>query len=865
MKKKTIVLILIFISIIFSYNTYAQISDTIVKNNSDSLNITNDTIIPGQKNSNSEPIKSIIYYEAQDSMMISIADGDVHLYGKGNLKNEGIELDADRIEIDMADNELYAHGVPDTATGKITGKPHFTDADQEFNAETMRYNFKTKEGIITEVKTQQEEGWLHADRAKIHANKEVHIINGKYTTCDLDHPHFYIALSKAKIIPQKQIVTGPFHFVIADVHLPVGLPFGFFPNNKKHSSGIIIPSYKDELERGFGLIGGGYYFAPSPYWDAEVLLDGFTKGSWGTQINANFKKRYVATGSMRFHYNHNVNGEKILVNSSISNTFQLMLNYAQDQKANPTSNFSANVNLIKGNHRQYNSTDINDFVNQTTSSSISYRKNFRGTSFNMTVNANATQNLTDSTINLQLPTINFNMNKFYFVPWLLRNSKKPPKKTWYDKIGLSKMGISFTSKFSNKLFVDDSVFFEAYKPHNQEIIQKELKNGFTYSIPLSTSLQIFKWINVTPSFNYQGRIYPNYLDKHFYGSTDSIITDTVSQFRHNYNYNFSIPFSTKIYGFFKINKGRFETIRHVLTPSIGYSYKPDFSEEFWGFYRPDPNNAVNESSYSIYQNGIYGAPPKGEQQSLNFSINNNFELKMKPKNDSIEEHKKVKLLDRLSISSSYNFAADSMNLNKFTIATGTRIYKNTSINFNSTIDPYAINKAGKRIKEYEWTQNKNLGRFTNARLTISSSISSQDFEKDNDGNKEESEYLTPYDYYNYYKVKWSFRANYSLNYKRKYDTELEDYKAEIRQNTTFGVNLNPTPKWSVAVTSGYDFDAMKITSTTFIITRDLHCWQMMLNITPFGKMKSYMFNISIKASVFDGVEYKRQKSWHDNF
>ena len=318
---------------------------------------------------------------------------------------------------------------------------------------------------------------------------------------------------------------------------------------------------------------------------------------------------------------------------------------------------------------------------------------------------------------------------------------------------------------------------------------------------------------------------------------------------------------------FEINKGRVQAIRHVLTPSIGYSYKPDFSEEFWGFYRPDPNSnfETNTSYYSIYKNGIFGAPPKGEQQSLNFSINNNFEMKMKPKNDSILEAKKIKLLDRLSISSSYNFAADSMNLSKFNIAAGTRLYKNTSINFTSTIDPYAINGEGKRIKEYEWVQNRNLGRFTNARFTVSSSLTSQDFGKDKDGEKKESEYLTPYDYYNYYKVKWSFRTNYSLNFTRSYDNELEDYKTKIRQNMTFNININPTPKWSVGVTSGYDFDAMKVTSTTFNINRDLHCWQMMLNITPFGKMKSYMFRIFIKASVFEGVEYKRQKSWHDNF
>lgn len=813
-----------------------------------------------------QPIDAVIMYECQDSMRLSMKDQLIFMYGTGKITTAGIELNSDVIEIDMDKNEVYAHGSKDTATNKTIGKPQFSQGSQSFTAGSMRYNFETKKGVVTDVMTEEAGGFLHGDTTKIHSNEEIHIKHGKYTTCDKDHPHFYVNLTKAKVIPKDKIITGPFNFVIADVPLPVGLPFGFFPNNQKHTSGIILPSYKDELQRGFGLVGGGYYFAKSDYYDLELLGDIFTKGSFGFQVNSNFKKRYKFNGSARIHYNRVQTGERVLNDTEISNTMNIALTYNQDPKARPTSNFSANVNLMKGNHRQYNATDINDFVNSTTSSSVSYRKTFRGwaSPFNMSMNANATQNLRDSTINLQLPTISFNMSKFYISKLFNKNTGNK----WYDKIG-----ISFTSNLQNKVFTEDSLIWKIYEEEKQQMLFKKMESGFKYDVPLNTSFKVFEWINVSPSLNYHGRIYPNRIKKSFYEDTDSLVTDTIWGFNHNADFSFSMPLSTKLYGLFQINKGRVKAMRHVASPTIGYTYKPDFSQGFWNrnnIYQLEPTDTTGQNYYSVYQNGIFGRPSMGEQQNLTFGLSNNFELKLASKNDTIDKDTKIKLLDQLSINSSYNFAADSLNLSVFSLRASTRLYKSTSINFNGSLDPYTLNADGKRINTFEWTANRNLARFTNARLTVSSGISSKEFQKTPKGKgdrKGKPQNNSPdfYDPYSYYDAVWSVKANYSLNYNRKLNTETQEYETDITQNVTTTLNLQPTDKWNIGVSSGYDFDAMRLTSTTINMGRDLHCWEMSLMVTPYGKMKSYLFNIKIKSSVFNGVEYKRQTSWHDNF
>jgi len=872
--KNILKILFVIIGINISFYAYSQINDsTLVDNNiimKDSLTIvndtiittdtirTNDTIIPPIKKKGT-PIDAVIMYECADSMMLSMKDQLIFMYGAGKITTAGITLNSELIEIDMDKNEVYAKGRKDT-TNQVIGKPQFSEGNQNFSAGTMRYNFKTKNGVVTDVMTEEAGGFLHGDSTKLHANKEVHIKHGKYTTCDSEHPHFYIALSKAKVIPKKNIVTGPFNFVIADVPLPIGLPFGFFPNNKEHTSGILIPAYGTEAIRGFGLTNGGYYWAISDYYDLELRGDIYTKGSYGIRMNTKFKKRYKFNGSANINYNHVITGEKILTDSKISNTLGILVNYNEDQKFHPTSNFSANINLSKGNNGQYEAKDINEFVTSTRSSSISYRKTFRGTPFNLSVNANATQNTQDSTINLKLPTIAFSMNKKY----IFKPLNKPAKNVWYEKIG-----ISFTSNFQNEVYSHDSLLFGINKKENQDLLFKKMENGFKYDVPLSTSFTMLKWINVSPSFNYHGKIYPNHIEKHYYEDTDSLVTDTIYGFNHTQDFSFSVPLSTKIYGIFKINKGRIKAMRHVMSPTIGYSYKPDFSDDMWGIYKLDPTDTTGLKKYSIYQNGIFGGPTKGEQQNINFGISNNFELKLKPKStDTISDDKKIKLLDRLSINSSYNFAADSMNLSIFKINASTRIFNKTSVSFSSSLDPYAINTEGDRINTFELTQNKNLARFTDARLTLSSGFSSKEFEqmknknKDNPDKQKNKHPNSPYDYY---EGTWSVKANYSLNYKRKFNEDLQDYKVTVTQNLTGSLSFVPTKKWSLNVSSGYDFDAMQLTSTTINMTRDLHCWEMGLSATPYGKMKSYFFNIKIKSSIFNGIEYKRQQSWHDNF
>ncbi len=876
--KHTLKIIFIIVGINISFYAFSQTDSTFVDDNNlvktDSLNVINDTIVnknPVVRNDTikppvtkkGEPIDAVILYECTDSMMLSMKDQLIFLYGSGHISTTGIDLKSERIEIDMESDELYAYGTRDTATNLPVGKPLFSEGQQEFTAGTMRYNFETKNGIVTDVMTEQGDGFLHGDSTKLHGNQEIHIKHGKYTTCETENPHFYVYLTKAKVIPKDKIITGPFNFVVADVPLPIMLPFGFFPNNETHSSGIIIPSYKDELERGFGLVGGGYYFALSDYYDLEVIGDVFTKGSFGVQLNSNFKKKYKYNGSTKLHYSHIVNGEPVLNDSEVSNTFNIMINYNQDPKARPTSNFSINTNIIKGNHRKYNSTNINDFVNSTTSSSASYRKTFRGTPFNMSVSANSTQNLQDSTINLQFPTIAFNMRKLY----IFKSLKKPAKNVWYEKIG-----VSVSTNFQNKVFTQDSLLFNINENNNSELLFEKMQYGFKYDAPISTSFKIMKWINVSPSLNTHGRIYPNHIEKKYFENTDSLITDTVSGFNHNFDFSFSLPLSTKIYGMFQINRGRFVALRHVFSPSVGYSYRPDFSKQFLYIlghsYAEDPSDSTGQTLYSIHKNGIFGKAPKGEQQNINFGLSNNFELKLKNKNDTIDDPIKIKLLDQLSINSSYNFAADSLNLNRFSIKASTRLNKNTSINFSSSLDPYTLDTLGRRINTFEVTANNNIARFENARLTMNTSYSSKEWAEFINGKSSKPESDKPEksdNPYDYYDASWTIRANYSLSYDRKFITATQEYETTVNQTINGSFSFIPTKKWKVAVSSGYDLDAMKLTSTTINMSRDLHCWEMTLMVTPYGQMKSYLFNIRIKSSVFSGVEYKRQTSWHDNF
>ncbi len=796
----------------------------------------NDTIVFQEDNSNA--ITDPITFAAKDSMYISVTDKRIILFGTGELSTIGIDLKADSIGVNFDINEIRAKGLTDS-TGHISGKPVFTSEDKEYTADSMRYNFDTKKGLVYNVITQESEGFLHGKIVKIQNQKEMHIWQGKYTTCDHPHPHYYIDLTKAKLKSNDKIISGLIYFVILDIPMPIFAPFGFFPLSHKNTSGIHFPSFDDRLDLGFGLNGAGYYWAINDYMDVDLTTKIYTKGSWGFNIKTNLKKRYLATAKVQFDYFHFQDGERILATTKINNSYKLLLNYNQDTKARPNSHFSANINFVYGNITQYNAKDIDEFVNTTTTSSAAYQKTFSGTPFRMSASMNASQNLRDSTINLRFPTVTLNMNQLY--PFKPKNS--PAKGRWYEKIS-----IKYNSSFANSLNTHDTILMK----HFDEAL-KEMRMGYKATAPVSMSFNMFKYINASASFNNNMRVYPQKIEKSYVNLVDTqyVAYDTTRGVFALWDYNTSFSLSTRLFGLFRLNIGRLKAVRHTLNPRIGYTYRPDFGEDKYGYYAYEPDDTTFTRRYSYFYTGIYGVPPIGEQQSITFGVSNNFEAKILTGKDTSATDKKIKLLDNLSLSGSYNFAKDSLQLSPIRMNASASPIKNTRIGFSANFEPYALNSQGQLINEFELNVNHRLARMANADLTISTQLNSNMFSPKTEDRTSVG-------------IKWDANLNYHLNYRKVFNVSTQEFDIKLNQTASVNMNINPTPNWRVGVRTGYDFDSEKITSTTFDIFRDLHCWQMTLNITPFGRMKGYNFMIRIKSSMFDAIKFKRERHWQDN-
>lgn len=806
----------------------------------DTIDLRNDTIPNKTENKTKKEneIKDPIDFEAKDSMHISITNRNIILYGQGHITSMKMDLTADSIGIDLKKKEIYAQGLRDS-TGKIPSNPVFKSEDKEYTADRMRYNFESKRGLVYNVITKESDGFLHGQIVKIQSNDEMHILNGKYTTCNLPHPHYYIDLTKAKIKKGDKIVSGPIYFVIQDIPLKmISAPFGIFPLSRKNTSGIHFPTYADRLDIGLGLEDFGYYWAINDYVDLDVKGQAYSKGSWGINIMSNSKIRYIYTSKINFKFFHTQTGERDIATTKIDNKFSLNLNFNQDPKFWPYSNISANINFVKGNIQQYQAKNINDFVNTTTSSTINFQKTFQGTPFRLNMNMGLNQNLKDSTMFINLPTLNLSMNKIFpFKP-----VNKPARGRWYEKIG-----ISFNSAATNTLNTHDTILYH----HTNQAFQ-QMKSGIKYDIPFQTSLTVLRYFNLSPSFNFHGRIYPYKFVKQRYTDADTsfLYTDTIRGFNHVYNYDFSVSFNTRIYGMFNLNIGKLKAIRHTISPSFSYRYTPNFADPKWGYFGTDPDDSTK--TYSYYQGTVYGSPSYGEQQALSISIANNFEAKVLSGKGKDQQTKKIKLLDNLNLSTSYNFAADSLNLSPINLSASASPIKNTRFSFSASFDPYAVDDLGRRINKFELSQNKKLARMTNANITLSSSLSSKEINK----------MLNKTDNPNAFS--WSANFDYTFRYSKTQIANGE-FKINLNQNIGSTISLTPSPLWNVRIRTGYDFDNRQITSTTLNITRDLHCWQMSLQVTPFGKMKSYFFQLNIKSSIFSAIKLKRERSWHDNF
>lgn len=870
-KRKTASYIAVFYIVFFmAVGAQAQINDKDL-NPKDSTSVVDTT-----KNGD---FKEPIDYSSADSAVFDMNTRKAYLYGDANMKTEKIELKAKYIAVDFARELVYATGERDK-DGNMKDKPVYKDGGDTFTAEEMQYNYRTRKGVVKGVKTQQADGYLLAERTKMHDNKEVHILNGKYTTCDADHPHYYVSLTKAKIVNNDKIIAGPLYFVIEGIPTPIALPFGYFPNRAKRASGIMIPGYGEDGIRGFYFRDLGFYFAPSEYWDLALAGDIYTYGSWSLKATSRYKVRYKFSGSMNVNINQNVIGEKELPTFQSKKDFRVVWNHQQDPKASPNSSFTASVNFSTSSYNKYNENNVGDFLKNTKSSTINYTKRWPGTPFTFTANVKGSQNTSTSTVDLSLPLITFGMARQ--TPFT--RFSKVPKGTWWEKIG-----ISYNANFANSISTLDTLLFTP-------TARKQFKYGLQHNVPISTSFNLFKYITVQPYFNYNGRFYGNsirkaYIDELYFDPTDSsykyghVVTDTITGIRHVYDFSMGIPFSTKLYGMFTFGKDKkVQAIRHVVTPSVSISYTPDFSESQYNFYDRYYLSDLDTVGmpYSYFDGSLYGTAPRGRSGAIGFSLGNNLEMKIRSKKDTAQGGlKKIMLIERLGIASSYNLAADSLNLAPFNINGGTTLFERINMNFGATFAPYAVDSLGKTYHEYEFNKNGRLARFSNANLSVGAGIGSDLFDKlktnestggdvDDKGKSKKSTNSGSsglYDAEGYvkYKIPWSVRADYMINVsKTQWDGTKQEFVTNIQQSIRFSGNISITPKWKLSASSGYDFMANKFTTTSINLSRDLHCWELQFQVVPFGLRKSYFFRINIKSSIFEGLEFKREDNWFDN-
>jgi hypothetical protein len=810
-----------------------------------------------------------VEYTADGKISINNSENKIYMYQNAQVKYKDIELKADYIELNRDSNLIHATGKPDS-TGTIVGKPVFKQGDQEFEADEIRYNFITKKGIVYGVVTEQQGGYIQSGKTKLVNDSTYDIINGRYTTCNAEHPHFYLQMTKAKVLSNKKIVTGPAYLVVEDMPIYfLFIPFGFFPTTPKYSSGFLMPTYGDEVNRGFFLRDLGYYWAANDYFDLALRADIFSKGSRGIKVHTNYRLRYKFSGGFDFNYYKNVFGDKGLPDYKIQNDYAITWNHTLDSKASPNSTFSASVNFSSSQYDQNNAITTQNYLTNTKQSSISYTRRWENTPFSMSANFRHSQNSRDTTISLTLPQMTFNVNRLY--PFKSKNSSGTDK--WYQKIGMS-----YSFDMQNAINTKEYLLF------NSNLV-KDWQNGIKQSIPISTSFKALKYITVSPSFNFNERWYSQQIRKAWDPVKQTVVvTDTIFGFTRDFDYSVSVGASTKIYGDYVVKnpKSDIKQIRHVMTPSLSFSMQPDFSNPNYGMYGNieyyDSKGTPVTLRYPYHEGGIYGTAGAGRSGSIGLNIGNTLEMKMLNSNDTLskEKYKKVKLLDQLSFSTSYNLAADSLNLSNFNLAARTKV-AGIDVNMGAILDPY-VYENGHLINVYEFERNRKIARLTSANLSFGyafKSKSKDDLKKQLPGvgkdgkpaEKAEDQKIIDNARKNYpdipeyadFNVPWDFHFDYSLRYSKPDPAATPT----INQTVEFTGNISLTKGWQVGFSSGLDIQKMEVSFTQFNIFRDLHCFQMSMNVVPFGYRQSFSFTLRATAAMLQDLKFSKQDSFYD--
>lgn len=876
-------------------DTMAIVDDTMF---ADTSMVTMSDTLTNDTTKKRDDLEAPVVYQSQDSM-VWYKNGNAYLYGSGQVNYQNIELKANEITIDLDNSIVYAQGTTDSL-GDVTGRPVFADGDTPYESETMSYSFKTRKGFINNVTTQQGEGYMTSNTVKKGPNDEFYIRNGRYTTCeDHEHPHFYLSLTRAKMRPNEDVVFGPAYLVVADVPLPLALPFGFFPFTTDYSSGFIMPSYGDELERGFYLRDGGYYFAISDYMDQKFTGEIFTKGSWGVSSVTNYRKRYKFSGNVNFSYMVTKTGEKNMPDYSASKNFKIVWSHRQDAKANPNQNFSASVNYATTNYERNNLSSMYNpsLTSQSIrTSSVSYSRSFPDQKLNLSSSFNISQNMRDSTLSLTLPSLNVSLSRIY--PF--KRKKAMGEEKWYEKISFT-----YTGSISNSITAKENEIFK-------KNILTDWRNGMKHYIPISATFTAFKYINVTPSFNYTERWYTYKVDRSWDEDRMRERQDTTYGFNRVYNYNFAISANTKLYGFYKPIKAIFgdkvQMIRHVLTPSVSYSLTPDFSDSKYGYYKSytytDANGEVRTVDYSPYAGSLYGVPGKGKSGSINMDVSNNVEMKVKTDRDTTGV-RKISLIDELGASISYNMAAKTKPWSNLSTRIRLKLTKNYTFSLNSVWATYAyeFNESGRVVvgDRTEWSYGR-FGRFQGMSQNFSYTFNNGTWKKwkekldqllspdedDEDGesassgddaqaapgkgerkssgssDKKSGGVELDEDGYMAFNIPWSFSVSYGVSMRENTSAKINEknmrYPYKLTQNMNFSGNIKISNKWNMNFSSGWDFDDKELTTTTLNISRDMHCFNMSCGVV-LKPYTSYNFSIRANSSMLaDALKYDQRSS-----
>lgn len=823
---------------------------------------------------------------AKDSIRQDFSNGQRKMYYWGDVEvsYENIKLKADYMEYDMSTGTVYARGTYDSLAQEWKGQPEMTQGSQTFNMEEVRYNFNTRKARITNMITKEDDGILHGKNIKMMPDKSINITKGKYTVCDLEHPHYYLKLSSAKVVtkPSQKTVFGPAHLVVEDVDLPIGIPFGFIPKRPDRATGLLMPSFGEENARGFYLRDAGMYFVLGDYFDMSLTGDYYTLGSWAANLNSRYMVKYKFTGNLAVNYSVDQTGEKGSTDFFQSKNFGVRWSHSQDSKAHPGTSFSASVNFSSPSNSRYNSHSVSEALQNQISSSISYSKNWNG-KFNLSVNALHSQNSRDSSYTFTLPNITFSVSTFY--PFKIKN--RVGKERFYEKFALG-----YNTSIQNKINFKASEFGE---PGFIDKFQNGVAHNFSIKLPDFT---LFKYLNVAPNVSYGMNWFFRKSEAYFDPETNSVKTEMGKQFGTfgaTHNYSGSLSMSTRIYGMYNFGKyHKIQALRHVVSPSVSMSFSPEKGKAFNGwrtFNYVDTLGVQKSYDYNIYQGQINSAPGKGKSATMSISLGNNLEAKVRDMKDTTGTgSKKVKILDQFNFSTGYNFLADSLKMNNVGLSMSTSIFGKLGINGNMNFDPYAINERGQRVNKYNLLETGVPLRLTNVSTSVSYSLSGKGTVKGNDGSKSSGGdgggSGNPADYYRriyyhpltgeyipggwlYYtspNVPWSLNFNYSFSMNRSYNYANNQLSKKDKYTQTLGVqgNIQLTPKMSVQAQSGWDFTAMKMTTTQFSFRYDLHCFNISVSWVPSGMYQSYSFLISANAAALaDLLRFKKSTSYWD--